>query len=113
MVQSTAPRLRFQFFRLQQQAAAGPGLGLDGILPDATVQQVLKEEGANWKLVFYTPWLTFWAFFWQALSPDHSCRAAVKRIAAWLGRAVRSSTTRTPARIARPGRACPKRSRSA
>ena len=85
MVQSTAPRLRFQFFRLQQQAAAGPGLGLDGILPDATVQQVLKEEGANWKLVFYTPWLTFWAFFWQALSPDHSCRAAVKRIAAWLG----------------------------
>ena len=69
MVQSTAPRLRFQFFRLQQQAAAGPGLGLDGILPDATVQQVLKEEGVNWKLVFYTPWLTFWAFFWQALEP--------------------------------------------
>jgi putative transposase len=86
MAQSTAPRLRFQFFRLQQQAAARPGLGLDGILTEATVQQVLKDEGANWKCVFYTPWLTFWAFFLQALSPDHSCRAAVKRIAAWLGR---------------------------
>jgi putative transposase len=85
MVQSTAPRLRFHFFRLQRQAAAEPGLGLDGILPEAMVRQVLEEEGACWKRIFYTPWLTFWAFFWQALSPDHSCRAAIKRIAAWLG----------------------------
>jgi hypothetical protein len=85
MVQSTAPRLRFQLFRLQRPAAAEPGLGLDGILPEAMVRQVLEEEGARWKRIFYTPWLTFWAFFWQALSPDHSCRAAIKRIAAWLG----------------------------
>jgi hypothetical protein len=86
MAQSTAPRLRFQIFQFRRRAIAQPELGLDGILPDATVQQVLKEEGAGWKQIFYTPWLTFWAFFWQALSPDHSCRAAVKRIAAWLGR---------------------------
>ena len=50
------------------------------------VQQVLEEEGASWRRVVYTPWLTFWAFFWQALGPDHSCRAAVKRIAAWMAR---------------------------
>jgi putative transposase len=86
MAQSTAPRLRFQFFRLQQRAAAQPELGLDGILPEAEVQRILDEEGATWKRVVYTPWLTFWAFFWQALSPDHSCRAAVKRIAAWMAR---------------------------
>jgi Transposase DDE domain len=86
MNQSTAPRLRFQFFRLRPRAAAGPALGLDTILPEATVRQVLKEEGATWKVIFYTPWLTFWAFFWQVLSPDHSCRAAVKRIAAWMAR---------------------------
>jgi Transposase DDE domain len=86
MAQSTAPKLRFQIFRLRQRAAAHPELGLDTILPETTVQQVLKEEGANWKHVFYTPWLTFWAFFWQVLGPDHSCRAAVKRIAAWLRR---------------------------
>jgi hypothetical protein len=61
-------------------------LGLDGILPEATVQQILREEGATWKRIFYTPFLTFWAFFWQALSPDHSCRAALKRVAAWRGR---------------------------
>ena len=29
--------------------------------------------------------MTFWAFFWQVLSPDRSCRAALKRLAAWMG----------------------------
>jgi len=87
MAQSTAPRLRFQIFRLRRLSTAQPDLGLDTVLPEATVRQVLKEEGACWKRVVYTPWLTFWAFFWQALSPDHSCRAAVKRIAAWMARA--------------------------
>jgi Transposase DDE domain len=86
MNQSTTPRLRFQFFRLQQRAATGPALGLDSLLPEAVVEQVLKEEGATWKLIFYTPWLTFWAFFWQVLSPDRSCRAALKRTAAWRAR---------------------------
>ena len=86
MTQSTAPRLRFQFFQLRHRAVTPPELGLDGILPEAMVQQVLKQEGASWKRVFYTPWLTFWAFFWQVLSPDRSCRAAVKRIAAWMAR---------------------------
>src|SRR5262249_45513911 len=86
MGQSTAPRLRFQIVRLQRRATDRPGLGLDEVLPEATVQRVLREEGASWKRVTYTPWLTFWAFFWQALSPDRSCRAAVKRIAAWMGR---------------------------
>jgi hypothetical protein len=85
MAESTAPRLRFQFFRLQRQAAVQPGLGLDSVLPEATVQQILEEEGASWRRIFYTPWLTFWAFFWQALGPDHSCRAAIKRVAAWMG----------------------------
>ena len=86
MAQSTAPQLRLQIVRLRRRLAARPELGLDTILPEATVQRVLAEEGARWRCVFYTPWLTFWAFFWQSLSPDHSCRAAVKRIAAWMGR---------------------------
>jgi Transposase DDE domain len=86
MNQSTAPRLRFQIFQLRRRSAASPALGLDTLLPEATVEQILTEEGATWKQIVYTPWLTFWAFFWQALSPDRSCRAAVKRIAAWLAR---------------------------
>jgi hypothetical protein len=86
MAQSTAPRLRSQISRLRHRAAAQAELGLDPILPEAPVRQILQEEGATWKQIVYTPWLTFWAFFWQALSPDPSCRAAVKRIAARLGR---------------------------
>jgi Transposase DDE domain len=86
MAQSTAPRLRLQILRLRRLADTGPDLGLETILPRALVQQVLREEGASWRRVFYTPWLTFWASFWQALSPDHSCRAAVKRVAAWMAR---------------------------
>jgi hypothetical protein len=47
MAHCTAPRLRCQSLRLQQQAAARPGLGLDGVLPEAMVQQVLREEGRS------------------------------------------------------------------
>ena len=83
---STAPRLRFQIFQLRRRSAASPALGRDTLLPEATVQRILTEEGATWKQIVYTPWLTFWAFFWQALSPDRCCRAAVKRIAAWMAR---------------------------
>jgi putative transposase len=86
MAHSTTPRFRAQFFRFQRRVVDQPELGLDGILPDAMVQQILKEEGAHWKQILYTPFLTFWAFFWQALSPDHSCRSAVKRVVAWMGR---------------------------
>src|SRR5213593_1038231 len=83
MAQSTTPRLRSQIHRLQTQPAAQPELGLDEILPEVTVQQILKDEGATWKQILYTPFLTFWAFFWQVLSPDRSCRAALKRLAVW------------------------------
>jgi hypothetical protein len=84
MAQSTTPRLRFQAHRLRTQPPPHPQLGLEGVLPEATVKQILKEEGATWKTIFSTPWLTFWAFFWQVLSPDRSCRAALKRIVAWM-----------------------------
>src|SRR5262249_3066359 len=85
MAQSTTPRLRFQIHRLTTQQAAQPELGLEEILPAATVQAILTAEAARWKEVLYTPWLTFWTFFWQMLSPDRSCRAALKRLAAWMG----------------------------
>src|SRR4029079_10944098 len=55
------------------------------VLPEATIKQILREEGGTWKSIVYTPWVTFWAFFWQVLSPDRSCRSALKRLSAWLG----------------------------
>jgi hypothetical protein len=81
MSHSTAPRLRPQLHRTRHHPAPEPDFGLDGIL-DAAVASSLKEGGARWKEITYTPLLTFWAFFWQMLSPDKSCRAATKRIAA-------------------------------
>ena len=106
MAQSTTPRLRFQIHRLRTQPAPQPELGLDAILPEATVQQILTEEGATWKQVLYTPWLTFWTFFWQTLSPDRSAGPLSSGSPPGWDSGVRSSRTRTPVRIARPARAC-------
>src|SRR4051794_6749207 len=84
MAQSNTARLRSQFRRLQTQTAAQPELGLDRVLPKGTILRILKEEGGLWKTILYTPWITFWTFFWQVLSPDRCCRSALKRLAAWM-----------------------------
>ncbi|MGZ3387763.1 MAG: IS4 family transposase, partial [Isosphaeraceae bacterium] len=84
MSQSTTTRLRHQIVRLHRGEDPGLDLGLDGILSVADLTAILEEEGATWKSIVYTPLLTTWAFLWQMLNPDRSCRAAVKRIAAWL-----------------------------
>jgi len=84
MAHSTAPRLHAQFHRFRTQTSLQPELGLAGIPSEADIRKILTEEGAVWKSVFFTPWVTFWTFFWQALSPDRSCRSALKRLAAWM-----------------------------
>jgi Transposase DDE domain len=84
MAHSTTARLRHQIFRLNQSEPADLDFGLDEILSPDELSLILTEEGATWKNVIYTPLLTTWAFLWQVLNPDRSCRAAVKRIAAWL-----------------------------
>jgi hypothetical protein len=85
VAQSTTSRLRSQLHRLQNPTAPQPELGLEDVLPKATIIQILKEEEGIWKSILYTPWVTFWTFFWQMLSPDRSCRSALKRLAAWMG----------------------------
>ncbi|HZW34183.1 MAG TPA: IS4 family transposase [Isosphaeraceae bacterium] len=84
MAHPTTPRLRAQIHRLGNPKAPQPELGLEAVLPKATVERVLKEEGGWWKAILSTPWVTFWAFFWQRLSADRSGRAALKRLAAWM-----------------------------
>jgi DDE family transposase len=84
MSYSTTTRLRHQIFRLNQSQQADLDFGLDEVLSPEELAVILTEEGATWKNVIYTPLLTTWAFLWQMLNPDRSCRAAVKRIAAWL-----------------------------
>ena len=85
MSDSTTTRFRHQIFRLHQQKEADLDFGLGEILPPEEVAAILEEEGATWKSIVDTPLLTTWAFLWQVLNPDRSCRAAVKRIAVWLG----------------------------
>src|SRR5262249_18673828 len=85
MAHFTTPRLRSPIHRLGTQPAPQPELGLDDLLSAATLEQILQDEGATWKEVLYTPFLTFWTFFWQVLSPDRSRRAALKRLGAWMG----------------------------
>jgi hypothetical protein len=84
MAHPTTPRLCSQIHRLSNPTAPKPDLGVEEVLPQATVERVLQEEGGWWKAIHYTPWVTFWTFFWQRLSADRSCRAALKRLAAWM-----------------------------
>jgi Transposase DDE domain len=85
MSHSTTTRFRHQIFRLHKEQKADLDFGLGEILSVADITTILREAGATWKTVIYTPLLTTWAFLWQMLHPDRSCRAAVKRIAAWFG----------------------------
>src|SRR5262245_52607388 len=63
MAHPTTPRLHAPIHRLGNPKAPQPDLGVEAVLPKATVERVLKEEGAWWKTILYTPWVTFWAFF--------------------------------------------------
>jgi hypothetical protein len=83
MSYTTTTRLRNQIVQLHRHEETDLDFGLGEILPQAELAQILQEEGATWRSILYTPLLTIWAFLWRMLSPDRSCRAAVKRIAAW------------------------------
>jgi DDE family transposase len=85
MSHSTTTRFRHQIFRLHREQKHDLAFGLGGILSVEDIITILREAGATWKAVIYTPLLTTWAFLWQMLNPDRSCRAAVKRIAALFG----------------------------
>jgi hypothetical protein len=41
------------------------------------------DASSLWQGWIYTPAVTIWVFLSQCLSPDHSCREAVARLAAW------------------------------
>ena len=69
MAQSITARLRSQIHRLRTQAAPQPELGLDSVLPAATVTRVLTEEGGTLRSIRYTPWATFWTSTGEPSAP--------------------------------------------
>src|SRR5215207_4198052 len=54
------------------------------VLDAAMVRDALAEEQVSFNACIYTPLVTLSVFLSQVLDPDHSCRAAVARLIAWL-----------------------------
>lgn len=85
---SAAGRIRDSFSFLFTRSFLGdhmppPG----GVLEDSDVDAAFEAEGVRFGRTsrsVFTPALTLWAFVFQVLGPDQSCRAAVARVAVLL-----------------------------
>lgn len=74
----------FKTFRdAVMQARRHGNLYFAALLPEQTIREAFGESIALWHGWIYTPAVTVWMFLSQCLSPDHSCRDAVTRLAAW------------------------------
>lgn len=54
------------------------------LLNEEAITRAFGSASQFWQGWIYTPAVTVWVFLAQCLSPDHSCRDAVARLAAWL-----------------------------
>ena len=54
------------------------------VLDAAMVNRALRAEGVSFHERIYTPLVTLSLFLSQVIDPDHSCRAAVARLIAWM-----------------------------
>lgn len=81
------------------------------LLEEQSILETFGAASSLWQGWIYSPAVTLWVFLSQCLSPDHSCRDAVARLAAWRvaqGRAPCSPDTSAycTARDALPEAAC-------
>jgi putative transposase len=65
------------------QARRHGDLYFAALLDQETITAAFGEASSVWRGWLYTPAVTVWVFLSQCLSPDHSCRDAVTRLAAW------------------------------
>jgi putative transposase len=73
----------FNFRNALAPFAQDQDLPLAEVLSEADVVRIFAEEKVSFgKLAhsFWTPALTLWAFLWQVLSPDKSCRQVVANV---------------------------------
>ena len=80
---------------------------LEGIFPPHLLAQA--DEGLNSRDRIYSLRLTFQCFLWQLLKPKTACREVVRQVQALFRLRAWARRTRTPAPIAKPAGACPKR----
>jgi hypothetical protein len=76
------PSRQVQAYRQRWQRL--PALPITGLLSAADVDEAVAAEGGCFRERLFTPLITVWIFLGQVLDPDHSCRQAVLRFAAWL-----------------------------
>ena len=74
--------------------AHNEGLPFANILTEASIRDVLNEQGVKYRDRVFSPVTTIWGFLSQVLSEDHSCRDAVSRIIAH--RAANGNTVCSP-----------------
>ena len=77
-------RFRQQVQFLRRQFLQDGDLPFTNVLSENVVARTLATLGVFWKDRIYTPLVTLWVFLSQVLSADHSCRAAVARLIAYL-----------------------------
>ena len=74
--------IRQQLQFLQWQYLQGGDLPLSKMLSEDLMSRALAAIDGSWNDRIYTPLVTLWLFLGQAISADHSCRAAVARLIA-------------------------------
>jgi putative transposase len=77
----------FNFHNTFAPFAQDADLPFGDILTLADIQRIFAEEKVSFgetSRSFWTPALTTWAFLWQVLSPDQSCRQAVANVIMFL-----------------------------
>ena len=67
---------------LIQKFTKSIGLPFQELLPSATIEDILIENGVKYRNRIYNPIVVVWSFLSQILDPDHSCKNAVSRIIA-------------------------------
>jgi hypothetical protein len=74
----------FESFRSAVAQARRQGdLYFAALLDRQSIIEAFGEASSLWQGWIYNPAVTIWVFLSQCLSPDHSCREAVARLAAW------------------------------
>jgi hypothetical protein len=74
----------FNTFRSALARARQHGdLYFSALVDQETISAAFGEASSLWQGWIYTPAVTVWVFLSQCLSPDHSCRDAVARLASW------------------------------
>jgi len=84
MSDATHGALTCQVTHACRQLRHAEGLPFADHLPARLIHASLRRIGGSFRERVFTPAVTLWPFLSQLLDPDHSCRAAVARLLAWL-----------------------------